>query len=240
MSKVNELRSQRAKAWDQAKAFLDSHRNEKGILSAEDTAAYEKMEQEIVDLGHEIERQERMDALERELAAPVNTPITAKPESRKVDEKVGRASDSYKKAFWSQARAKDGVSYEIRNALSEGVDSEGGYLVPDEFEKTLISALGEANAVREHAHVFSTSNGTHKIPVVVSKGTAAWIDENGAYTEADDVFGMEQIDAHKVGTIIKVSEELLYDSAFDLEAYFREEFARRIGDCEEDAFLNGN
>ena len=240
MSKVNELRSQRAKAWDQAKAFLDSHRNEKGILSAEDTAAYEKMEQEIVDLGHEIERQERMDALERELAAPVNTPITAKPESRKVDEKVGRASDSYKKAFWSQARAKDGVSYEIRNALSEGVDSEGGYLVPDEFEKTLISALGEANAVREHAHVFSTSNGTHKIPVVVSKGTAAWIDENGAYTEADDVFGIEQIDAHKVGTIIKVSEELLYDSAFDLEAYFREEFARRIGDCEEDAFLNGN
>ena len=93
---------------------------------------------------------------------------------------------------------------------------------------------------RSHAHVFSTSNGTHKIPVVVSKGTAAWIDENGAYTEADDVFGMEQIDAHKVGTIIKVSEELLYDSAFDLEAYFREEFARRIGDCEEDAFLNGN
>ena len=59
--------------------------------------------------------------------------------------------------------------------------------------------------MREHAHVFSTSNGTHKIPVVVSKGTAAWIDENGAYTEADDVFGMEQIDAHKVGTIIKVS-----------------------------------
>ena len=149
MSKVNELRSQRAKAWDQAKAFLDSHRNEKGILSAEDTAAYEKMEQEIVDLGHEIERQERMDALERELAAPVNTPITAKPESRKVDEKIGRSSDAYKKAFWSQARAKDGVSYEIRNALSEGVDSEGGYLVPDEFEKTLISALREANAVRD-------------------------------------------------------------------------------------------
>ena len=206
MSKVNELRSQRAKAWDQAKAFLDSHRNEKGILSAEDTAAYEKMEQEIVDLGHEIERQERMDALERELAAPVNTPITAKPESRKVDEKIGRSSDAYKKAFWSQARAKDGIGYEIRNALSEGVDSEGGYLVPDEFEKTLVSALAETNAVREHAHVFNTSNGTHKIPVVVSKGSAAWIDENGAYTESDDVFGMEQIDAHKVGTIINFSE----------------------------------
>ena len=55
MSKVNELRTKRAKTWEQAKAFLDSHRSENGILSAEDTETYERMEQEIVDLGREIE-----------------------------------------------------------------------------------------------------------------------------------------------------------------------------------------
>ena len=37
-----------------------------------------------------------------------------------------------------------------------------------------------------------------------------------------------------------LSEELLNDSAFDLEGYFTEEFARRIGDKEEDAFFNGD
>ena len=79
MSKVNELRTQRAKVWESAKAFLDSHRNEKGILSAEDTAAYEKMEQEIVDLGNEISRQEKLDALERELNLPVNSPTLETP-----------------------------------------------------------------------------------------------------------------------------------------------------------------
>ena len=57
MSKINELRAQRAKTWEQTKAFLDSHRNEKGILSAEDTQTYERMEQEIVDLGREIDRE---------------------------------------------------------------------------------------------------------------------------------------------------------------------------------------
>ena len=87
MSKVNELRTQRAKVWEKAKAFLDSHRNEKGILSAEDTAAYEKMEQEIVDLGNEISRQEKLDALERELNLPVNSPILEKPNSNKTDTK---------------------------------------------------------------------------------------------------------------------------------------------------------
>lgn len=88
MSKINELRTQRAKAWEQTKAFLDSHRNDKGILSAEDTGTYERMEQEIVDLGREIDRQERMDAMERELNAPTAAPLTAKPDNSKSAERL--------------------------------------------------------------------------------------------------------------------------------------------------------
>lgn len=241
MSKVNDLRTQRAKTWEQTKAFLDSHRNEKGILSASDTQTYERMEQEIADLGREIERQERLDAMERELAAPVAAPITTKPEAVKPkDTKTGRAADAYKKAFWAQVRSKGALDYEVRNALSEGVDTEGGYLVPDEFEHTLIQALEEDNAIRSHAHVFTTSSGSHKIPIVATKGVANWIDEGGSYGESDDVFGQEQIDSHKLGTIIKVSEELLNDSAFSLENYFATEFARRIGQREEEAFLIGD
>ena len=229
MSKILELREKRAKAWEAAKAFLDAKRTQEGFVSAEDAATYDKMENDVVNLGKEIERLERQAAIDAELSKATSTPITNKPDAKTGgDVKTGRATDEYRKAFWNGMRNKV-LSYEVQNALTIGTDSEGGYLVPDEFEKTLVSALAETNAVREHAHVFNTSNGTHKIPVVVSKGSAAWIDENGAYTESDDVFGMEQIDAHKVGTIIKVSEELLYDSAFDLENYFREEFARRIG-----------
>ena len=234
---VNELRTNRAKAWEAAKNFLDSHRNENGMLSVEDTKTYEEMEAKIVNLGKEIERQERMDAMEREMAMPVNTPITTKPENTKMDEKKGRASDAYKKAFWGAIRAKHGMA---SNVLSEGVDSEGGYLVPDEFERTLVQALEGENTLRSYLHVITTSNGTHKIPVVASKGEASWIDENGAYPEDDDIFSQVNIDAHKLGTIIKVSEELLNDSAFDLESYFSAEFARRIGAKEEEAFITGN
>ena len=240
MSKINELRAQRAKAWERAQAFLTANR-ENGMLSDDNVKAYEAIEQEIVNLGHEIERQERLDAMEREMAAPVSTPITEKPENnKKVDTKKGIASDAYKSAFWNQVRSKNGVSYEVKNALSEGVDSEGGYLVPDEFEDTLVDAMKEESPIRELAHVFTTSNGIHKIPVVRTKGNANWIDEGGGYGDGDDVFGQEQIDAHKIGTIIKVSEELLNDSAFDLEKYFQDEFARRIGAKEEEAFIVGD
>ena len=238
MSKINELRTNRAKTWEQAKAFLDSHRDEKGLLSAEDTATYERMEQEIVNLGHEIERQERLDAMEREMQVATSKPLTSKPDNQKQDEKTGRASDAYKKAFWNQVRRVS--TPEIRDAMQEGVDTEGGYLVPDSFEYNLIQALTEANVVRSLAHTFTTSGGDHKIPVVSSHGNASWVEEEGEISESDETFGQQIISAHKVATLIKVSEELLQDSAFDLEGYFRMEFARRIGEKEEDAFINGN
>ena len=88
--------------------------------------------------------------------------------------------------------------------------------------------------------MIQTSSGDRKIPVVASKGTASWIDEEGVYTESDDSFAQVSIGAYKLGTMIKVSEELLNDSVFDLESYIAREFARRIGAKEEEAFFTGD
>jgi HK97 family phage major capsid protein len=238
---IIELRNKRAKALEAAKAFLESHRNIDGFLSVEDDAVYSGMEDDITNLGKEISRLERLEQMDNELSKPVAAPITEKPERMaKMDEKTGRASDLYKKAFWNQIRSKNPLTPELRNALETGEASEGGYLVPDTFENQLVQALTENGVIRAHARVITTSGGLHKIPVVASHGSASWIDEEGDYIESDESFGQVQLDAHKVGTVIKVSEELLQDSAFDLESYISAEFSRRIGDKEENAFLNGN
>lgn len=239
MNKILELREKRAKAWDAAKAFLDTKRGVDGLLAAEDVATYEKMEADVVNLGKEIDRLERQAALDAELSKPVNTPITGKPAAPSGEEKTGRATAEYRKSFWNAMRAKL-PSHEIMNALQIGTDSEGGYLVPDEFERTLVEALEEQNIFRTLAHVIQTSSGDRKIPVVASKGTASWVDEEGAIPESDDSFGQVSIGAYKLGTMIKVSEELLADSVFDLEAYISREFARRIGNKEEEAFFTGD
>ena len=240
---ILELREKRAKAWEAAKAFLDSHRKENGVLSAEDDAAYTKMEQEITDLGKEIARLERQEALDAELNRPVNKPLTGKPGGKADadggEDKTGRASDDYRKNFWNAMRSKAPMPA-VTNALQVGTDSEGGYLVPDEYERTLVEALEEENIFRQMAKVIKTSSGDRKIPVVASKGTASWIDEEGAYPESDDSFGQVSIGAYKLGTMIKVSEELLNDSVFDLQSYISREFARRIGAKEEEAFFTGD
>jgi HK97 family phage major capsid protein len=237
--KVLDMRRKRGEIWDKAKAFLDSRKDENGLLSAEDTATYERMEQEVVDLGHAIEREERAAELERELSAPANAVLTSRPE--KADDKPGRGSNAYNDAFWKHMRTVSGrSSYDVRNALQIGELSEGGYTVPDEFEHTLVEALQEENIMRGLVHVITTSSGDRKIPLVTSKGSAQWVEEEATIPESDDAFGQITLGAHKVGSMIRISEELLHDSAFDLAAYITGEFARRVGAAEEAAILSGD
>lgn len=237
MSRIQELREKRAKVWEQAKTFLDDHRQENGLIKPEDNAVYEKMEDEVMNLGKEIERLERQDAMDRELSAMTSKPLASRPD-KMIEEKTGRASDAYKSAFWGAMRNKMNPS--VQNALQIGTDSEGGFLVPDEYEGQLIQALQEANVLRNLCNVINTSHGDRKIPVVASHGSAAWMDEEGAFNESDDAFTQVTLSAYKLGTMLKVSDELLNDSYFDLEAYIAAEFARRIGAAEEEGFLTGN
>lgn len=239
MSKVLELKEKRAKAWEAAKAFLDSKQGSNGLMSAEDAATYDRMEADVVDLGKEIDRLERQAVIDAELAKATSIPIMNKPNAKPDGEtKTGRATDEYKRAFWNSMRNKN--SYDIQNALSIGTDSEGGYLVPDEYERKLVEALEEEVFFRSLATVIKTSSGDRKIPIVTSKGEAAWIDEGGQFPESDDSFGQTSIGAHKLATMIKVSDELLNDAVFNIEQYISKEFGRRIGTKEEEAFFIGD
>lgn len=241
MNQILALREKRASLWDAAKKYRDAHIGSDGTMTAEDAATYDRMVDDVDRMKKEIDRLERQEAIENEMNRPVSQPIVNRPDDcqPREKEKRGTATDAYKTAFWNMVRAK-AMSYEIHNALKIGEDDHGGYLAPDEFERTLVEALEEQNIFRQFAHVITTSSGDRKIPVVASKGTASWIDEEAAFPESDDTFGMLSIGAFKLATTIKVSDELLHDSVFDVASYIAKEFARRIGAAEEEAFFTGN
>ena len=79
MDKILEMRDKRAKLWNDAKAFLDSHTDGDGKLSAEDAATYEKMEADVVEMKKAIDRLERQAAIDRELDKPTSKPIVTDP-----------------------------------------------------------------------------------------------------------------------------------------------------------------
>ena len=233
MDKILAMREKRAKAWEDTKSFLDTHTDAEGKLSAEDAAAYDKMEAEVVELGKDIERLERQAVLDAKLSQATTAPITNQPGEKA---KTGRASDVYKEAMLKALRTN---FRQVENVLQEGIDAQGGYLVPEEYDRRLIDVLIEENIMRSLATHITTS-GEHKINIAATKPAASWIEEGGALSFGEATFDQIIMDAHKLHVAIKVTEELLYDNAFNLESYIIDQFGKAIGNAEEDAFLNGD
>lgn len=118
MSKTAELRQKRGELWDKAKAFLNEHADENGMMNAEDTATYERMEKDIDSFGAAIDREERAERLERELNAPTANALTSRPE-KNILGKQGRASDEYRDNFWRMVRDRSATTaYTMRCRLA--------------------------------------------------------------------------------------------------------------------------
>lgn len=232
---ILELYEKRAKAWEAAKAFLDSHTDKDGKLSEEDAAAYDKMEKEVMDYTKSIERLQRQEALDNKLNQPTTSPVKNNPSKPKG--KGGfRATDEYKSSMLTALRTN---FRQISDVLEEGNDANGGYLVPEEYDRRLIDVLDEENIMRTLGTTITTS-GEHKINIAATKPAAAWIEEGAAIQFSDATFGQKLLDAHKLHVAIKITDELLYDNAFNLENYIITQFGKALANAEEDAFLNGD
>lgn len=239
---IIELREKRTKAWETTKSFLESHRSDKGTLSAEDENTYNVMMADIDALGREVQRLEKQEAIDKELSKAVNQPFTNKPGIAALPDetlekmKPARSRGAYAKDLLKAMRTN---FKQVSNLLQEGVDADGGYLVPEEYDKRIIDALMEDNIMRGLGTIITTS-GQHKINIAATKPAAAWIEEGEALQFSDAKFAQTLLDAHKLHVAIKITEELLYDNAFNLENYIITEFGKAMANAEEDAFLNGD
>jgi len=247
MDKLQELREKRDHLWEQTKAFLENKRDTKtGLVPAEDHTTYEKMEDDVVALGDEITKLERQQIHDASVFGTCDKSILSQPMANNGVTNAffglrGRTTTphgtaQYEDAFWNAMRKK----LIAVNDLSVGTDSQGGYLVPDEFHRRIVEALEEYNIMRKLARIIRTSNGNLQIPIASSRGTAAWVDEAGVIPTSDSGFGQVTLSAYKLATMIKVSHELLNDSAFPLESFLAKDFGRRLGTMEEEAFLIGD
>lgn len=237
MNKIMELRKKRNTLWEQTKSFLEDHRGDNGLVDAASLEQYDKMTAEVKALGDEIKRLEDQMELDAKLSAATSTPVQMNPSMGKKANVKPTATEEYNKHFWDAMRGK--FTNDTATGLSVGTDEKGGYTVPDEFERQLIQGLEENNIFRTLAHTIRTNSGTRTIPIASEYGTAAWIEEGTAIPESDMTFSVQTLSAYKMGSMVRVSNELLHDSAFDIAGYIAQRLGRRFGNCEEDAFING-
>lgn len=236
---IQELIDKRAKAWTAAREFVDTH-EKNGILSAEDTETYQKMEADIASYTDAINRETRAAQTDIEMSKTVDIPCVGKPDSGIKDIKPVKTVDTveYKNAMLKAFRTQFRNTVEI-DGMNETTDSEGGYLVPTEYDKRLIQVMEEDNIMRKLGTIIRTS-GERKINIAANKPAAAWIEEGQALTWGEATFDQKTLDAHKLKVAIKVTEELLYDSVFNLENYILTAFGKALSNAEETAFMTGN
>ena len=234
MLKLVELQQQRAALVKSMRALVDGVDAAKG-MSAEQSAQFDAMNQELTLLDEAIKREEAVAALEASLHEIPETILRPTP----ID--VGAvhplASAEYLQAY--DLFIRSGLTADLRGALTIGTDSEGGFTVPQSWADVLIQKLTNNVVLRQLATVIPTEN-TRNLPVVTDNGAAGWIGESNTYTESDIAFNGVALKAHKLGRIIKISEELLEDSGVNLIAEVSRIFAATFGVAEELAFVNGD
>jgi HK97 family phage major capsid protein len=237
--KVKDLLFARGQKVEQMKALIDGAEAENRDLNAEETAKYEALDKDQNELKARADRIESAAKLESSLDSRIDASHRQKIEDGSI--KSGVSSDEYRDAFDKYARLgrQGAIDAGVSNALQVGTNSEGGFIVPQEFDTMLVEVLQDINEIRGLVNVVTTGS-DRNIPVESSLGSAAWTAEEAAYNESDAAFSRVTLGAYKLTRIIKVSEELIQDSFFDLFSYLARNFGKSFGIAEEAAFINGD
>ncbi len=237
MKDINDMIQARGNIVEQMNAVLATAEKEERDLNSDEQAKFDAMQDDQAALKKRIDNQKRVSDMQSDINVLSSIPVKMSLTGGSVKSAI--ASDEYKNAFDSYARQGGAVAGQFLNALQVGTDSEGGYIVPEEFETVLVEAMQDINEIRGLVNVVQTAS-DRNIPVESTLGAAAWTAEEAAYNESDAAFGQVVLGAHKATTIIKVSEELLQDSFFDMTTYLARNFGKRFGLAEEAAFINGD
>ncbi len=234
---ITELKQLRAKAIKEMREILDIASAEGRSLSAEETEKYDRIESDVDGYTATVDRQEKQHRAESSIKDIVSE---SRVSSRAMTKQDRAGSDEYRNAFNKYMRyGSNALVGEEARTLTEGTDSEGGYLTETILERRLVEGLADNNIMRSLATVVNTTS-DRNISVLDTVGEAAWLAESGTYAPVDTSFSQVSLGAYKASTLMLISEELLQDSIFDLTTFVSQIFSRRLGELEEAAMISGS
>lgn len=255
---AKQLRADRARLAARMNELLEKPAGENGNLSAEQRTEFDRLHAEQNTLKADVERIEQHEALQAEMAASAGT--TAGPQSADAPivpttehaKRVDAAFDSYLR-FGMQGLNPDQRSIMERRmsigpvenrAQSVAVDTAGGYTVPEGFFNSIVEARKFFGGMRQSRATIITTTSGQNIPVPTdndTSNTGVLVGENVPQTDQDVAFGQVMLNAYTWSSkIVKVSRQLLNDSAFPLQPYLTRKFAQRIGRIQNTHYTTGD
>lgn len=240
---IQELRQRRAKLVADARAILNTADAAKRELSAEESANYDALMKQVTDLGDDIGRRERLEAIETEQRQSAHEPMRQPIGTPGAPALDSRATDQYRAAYrhWLAGGA-DVLNAAESRALQADNGTLGGYLIPPmQFVKDLIAAKDNAVFIRRLATVQTvTSSDSLGAPSLdTDPADADWTSEIGTRQEDSSMaFGRREMKPQLIAKLVKVSEKLL-NRVPNAEQVVRDRLAYKFGITEEKAFMTG-
>ncbi|MFQ3281915.1 phage major capsid protein [Reinekea sp.] len=237
MKSIQQLREQRAAKAKELRQLVEKTE----VWKDEHQTQYDALEQEISSIDAQTDRFQKVMDVE---AAEKNN-IQDRANSEGISNDQAEFKQSQEKAIFSAwlRGGRDGLSNEqlqyvgarhreLQNAMGTGTGADGGYLAPNDYARTVISALKEYGGMREVATVIQTERGT-ELPYPTSNSTSdkgELVPESQRVSKSDPTFGTKSLFAYKFSSkVITVPIELLQDSVIDLEAFIRNQIVEHLG-----------
>lgn len=203
---------------DKIESFLQEQEQKNQELVAESKAA-EKREEEL---------KERMDALEVEIAR-------AGPGS----EKSYRESEEYKALETYVKEGVYGVTPEQKAILRTDSDVQGGVLVIAEMDNSTTKKITEISNIRSIARVRTIGSKSLEVPVRNTIPTAQYEGETEEGPEDTSTYQSETLTAFRQTVTIPITQDMLMDAAFDMEAEIMQDGAESFAQGEGQGFVTG-
>lgn len=200
---------------------------------------WENMKKELDNLDTQIQREEDLRALDKTFVEETPPP---QDEQRQAQAEQGNVFDEFlRRGMADMSPEQRKILAEMR-AQSVGTNEQGGYTVPKEFQARIVEQMKAYGGIASVSKILTTSDGRN-IEWITADSTAEigeLIGENQAATEMDTSFGVANLGVKKLTSkIIRVSNELLQDSAIDIEGYLAQRIAERIGRAEAKFLIQG-
>lgn len=223
---IQQLRERRANLSTQARKLHDDNINN---WTAEHSAQFDGLMDQITQLDGQIERFQKAQALDADSQLDSRPPVI---EDRKDKGKAARNQAWRTLLLHGEGRLSDAERGMILNVMSTTTGSEGGFTVQTEVASAILEALKAYGGMREVSQVIRTAKG-NPLSYPTTDGTAEVgeiVAENASATDADIVFGNASLNPFKYSSkVVTVPIELLQDSEVDIEALVMRRLAERLG-----------
>lgn len=192
----------------------------------------------LMESSKSVEEKEKFLALEKEIEA-----IDMKIASLEMEQMDTKESTEKLEQIIKEKDKMDKTTNEILREAIYGTDASNTanakILLPVSVEAGIVQKRHEGSVLRKYASIMKAS-GNSILPVEAGLATAGFGTEIATITENTPTFGTVDFKAVRCGSLVKVSEDALKDSAFDLESEIVSQISRAYADVENTKFVNGS